>query len=236
MSYCVNCGVELADSHAQCPLCGTSVVNPAAKAAPGSGEAPYPPAQPRVSPRFKSGLAALLSALILLIPVGLCLFNDFNDDGRISWSLLVAGGEVLLFILVFGPFLFPRYRPLLSAIVDGVSVTGYLLLIAFVTDGDWFLCFALPLAALATLFTCIFVLIVARKGHVGFFVKVGSFLLLCGAYAIALEWCVAAYFDTVRFTGWSVYASVPCVIVGVVSFILHGSPAVKEELRRRFFI
>ena len=29
MSYCVNCGVELAPSEKRCPLCGVEVVNPA---------------------------------------------------------------------------------------------------------------------------------------------------------------------------------------------------------------
>ena len=236
MSYCVNCGVELADSQAQCPLCGERVVNPAAKIAPGTGEAPYPPATPRISPKFKSGFAALLAALILLIPIGLCLFNDFSDDGHIGWSLLVSGGEMLLFVIVFGPFLFKRYRPLLSAFVDGVCITGYLLLIAFVTDGDWFLRLALPLAVAASVFACVIVFLFTRRKHVGFFVKVGSILLLCGAYTVAIEWCVSSYVDALRFTGWSVYALVPCIIVGVVAFILHGSPAVKEELRRRFFI
>ena len=28
MSYCVNCGVELAPSEKNCPLCGTPVINP----------------------------------------------------------------------------------------------------------------------------------------------------------------------------------------------------------------
>ena len=236
MSYCVNCGVELSDSQAQCPLCGQQVVNPAAPVLPGEGKAPYPASEPRVSPKFKSGLAALLAALILLIPIGLCLFNDFSDDGRISWSLLVSGGTLLLFIIVFGPFLFQHYRPLLSTFVDGVSVTGYLFLIEYVTGGHWFLRFALPLAAVATVFASLFVFLITRKKHVGFFVKVGSLLLLCGAYTVAIEWCVSDYFETARFSGWSVYACVPCIIIGVVAFILHGSPAVKEELRRRFFI
>ncbi len=42
MSYCVHCGVELAESEARCPLCNTKVVDPAAPQQ-GNGKTPYPP-------------------------------------------------------------------------------------------------------------------------------------------------------------------------------------------------
>ena len=41
MSYCVHCGVELADSEKRCPLCHTRVVDPASPDA-GQGRPPYP--------------------------------------------------------------------------------------------------------------------------------------------------------------------------------------------------
>ena len=43
MSYCVNCGVELARCEKKCPLCGVEAVNPASPAGP-EGEA-FPQAQ-----------------------------------------------------------------------------------------------------------------------------------------------------------------------------------------------
>ena len=39
--YCVNCGVELADSETVCPLCGTRVFHPDLSRP--QADAPYPP-------------------------------------------------------------------------------------------------------------------------------------------------------------------------------------------------
>ena len=39
MSYCVHCGVELADCEPKCPLCGTEVLDP--KAPNRKGHIPY---------------------------------------------------------------------------------------------------------------------------------------------------------------------------------------------------
>ena len=54
MSYCVNCGVELSDGAASCPLCGTPAWKPDREALP------YFPTKPAVVPPASRRAAALL--------------------------------------------------------------------------------------------------------------------------------------------------------------------------------
>ena len=69
--YCVNCGVELADSETVCPLCGTRVFHPdlPRKQAP----SPYP-ADPHGKPEEvnRSGILFVLTMLAHLLPAHCC--------------------------------------------------------------------------------------------------------------------------------------------------------------------
>ena len=75
--YCVNCGVELADSETVCPLCGTRVFHPdlPRKQAP----SPYP-ADPHGKPEEvnRSGILFVMTMLALL-PAVICLLCDWRS-------------------------------------------------------------------------------------------------------------------------------------------------------------
>ena len=63
--YCINCGVELADSETVCPLCGTRVFHPDMPRQ--QGEPPFPP-DPMGHPEEvnRSGVLFILTVLALL--------------------------------------------------------------------------------------------------------------------------------------------------------------------------
>ena len=92
--YCVNCGVELADSETVCPLCGTRVFHPdlPRKQAP----SPYP-ADPHGKPEEvnRSGILFVMTMLALL-PAVICLLCDWRINGGIVWSGYAAGAIGLL--------------------------------------------------------------------------------------------------------------------------------------------
>ena len=85
MSYCVNCGVELSDGAASCPLCGTPAWKPDREALP------YFPTKPAVVPPASRRAAALLLTA-MLASVSLCcgLLNLILATAH-PWSLYVAG-------------------------------------------------------------------------------------------------------------------------------------------------
>ena len=102
--YCVNCGVELADSETVCPLCGTRVFHPdlPRKQAP----SPYP-ADPHGKPEEvnRSGILFVMTMLALL-PAVICLLCDWRINGGIVWSGYAAGAIGLLYVLIVLPMWF----------------------------------------------------------------------------------------------------------------------------------
>ena len=126
MSYCVNCGVELAPSEKRCPLCGVEVVNPA-KPWTEPEALPYSDNAERIRRIDRRYLAGLIS-LVLLIPAIVCMFCDILD-GRLSWSLLVTGALLNVFVIFLVPMMLHRPSALLLIALDTVSTSAYLLLI-----------------------------------------------------------------------------------------------------------
>ena len=140
--YCVNCGVELADSETVCPLCGTRVFHPdlPRKQAP----SPYP-ADPHGKPEEvnRSGILFVMTMLALL-PAVICLLCDWRINGGIVWSGYAAGAIGLLYVLIVLPMWFSHPNPVVFVPVDFAAIGLYLLYIDLVTKGGWFLSFAFP--------------------------------------------------------------------------------------------
>ncbi|MEG1385319.1 MAG: hypothetical protein RSD08_08485, partial [Oscillospiraceae bacterium] len=75
MSYCVNCGVELAESEKRCPLCNTEVINPS-KPEHRVREYPYPKRVETLSRQIDKRFLVWIAGMIMLIPTIVTLFCD----------------------------------------------------------------------------------------------------------------------------------------------------------------
>ena len=75
-----------------------------------------------------------------------------------------------------------------------------------------------------------------RKKRIGSLVKAGSLLISAGLYTLLAEWVLSLHFAGLTFPHWSIYTSVPCVIIGLICFVVNALPEVKDQLKRRFFI
>ena len=103
MSYCVHCGVELADCESKCPLCGTEVLDP--KAPNRKGKPLYPPSPVRTQQQVSRPSLLGLLTLIFLIPVLLCIVCDLSVNRQIEWSGYVIGAFFLLYVAIAAPLL-----------------------------------------------------------------------------------------------------------------------------------
>ena len=84
MSYCVNCGVELADSEKYCPLCHTEVINPRSPYKEPS-EFPYPRQIERIASHIDRRFFASISTFILLLPAFITILCDLLTDASLNW-------------------------------------------------------------------------------------------------------------------------------------------------------
>ena len=230
--YCVNCGVELADSETVCPLCGTRVFHPDLSRP--QADAPYPPDH-HVKPEDvnRSGILFVMTMLALL-PAVICLLCDWRINGGIVWSGFAAGAIGLLYVLIVLPMWFKRPNPVIFVPVDFVAIGLYLLYIDLAVKGGWFLSFAFPVtAAIGLLLTAVVALVrYVRGGDLYIF---GGALILAGGLAVLIEFLINVTFGIHKALLWSIYPLAAGVILGGMLLVIAICKPLRKSLHRKFF-
>jgi len=233
MSYCVNCGVRLADSEARCPLCGVPVVNPAEPDRVLS-EPPFPPQATHAASLRERRAALVSAAILLLIPLLSTLVCDLALNGEVTWSRFVVAGYLALYAFLFAPAAFRRHRVTYSILTDYAAVLLSLGLLNLYTGGRWFASFALPLT---TVFGALIYTVYLLVRHTPWnMLKVGSAVLGgTGLFTLFTEWLINRTFYPGKTLLWSLFIMIPCVVVSIVFAIVDSSRELKQSVKRRFF-
>lgn len=233
MAYCVKCGVELADSEEKCPLCGTVVYHPEIKR--NTANKPFPAydteAEEEVS---KNGLLLILT-MISFVSFAVSLLCDFNISGHVSWSAYVTGALILLYSIFVFPLCFKNPNPVLLAVLDFLEGGLYLYLINYMTGGNWFWTFALPITAGAMIITVTVTALVyyLRKGRLCI---LGGAIFAFGFFALLIEYLLNTTFGFRDRIIWSFYPLCACIAVGTIIMIAGLCRPLREYLHRKFFI
>lgn len=231
MSYCVHCGVELDPSLNKCPLCSTPVLDPN-NIPYFEVSSPYPAIKGKVEPIRKKDAAIFVSVLFITICITCGLLNWLVFSASL-WSLLVTGFCLVLWVICI-PFIFYRkLSPYLSVFLDGLAVSFYLYLISRLTgSADWLFYLGLPIVAMSTILSEVFMLFILRVNR-SFFAVTLYILSLISLSCIGTELLCRNYLgDPLRVT-WSAIVLTVCVvfIIAIVTILLL--PRVREEARRR---
>jgi len=234
MSYCVNCGVELEKGEKYCPLCHVEVLNPKAPWQE-PVERPYPRYLETLVHRIDRRYFATLAGLILLIPILITFLLDILDGSGLSWSAYIVGAMALLFIFIVFPFYFKRYHTVIFLSVNCAAILLYLLFIERMNGGHWFVGIGLPVTVAASIGIIILAMLFTKKNGMTMLKKSASVLFALGLFVLVVE-VIIRLNETAPFDlKWSLYALIPCAILGVAAMILEHRKNVKEEIRRRLF-
>lgn len=236
MSYCVNCGVELAASDSKCPLCGVEAVNPK-NPWKEPAEKPYPNRVDAVMRRADRRLAGSLLLLIFLTPILICSANDFLYNRALSWSLYVVGAMLLAMVVVTLPLFFQKAHPILCMGIDFFATLLYMLLIERLSKPEkpWFINLALPIVLVTyALIFLLWLIFRKRKGELMLFI--GLLVYASGVLSVVVELLVSAHNSSSALPSWSWYSFIPCAIVGSLFLILNTRKVWRENIRRRFFL
>ena len=229
--YCVNCGVELADSETVCPLCGTRVFHPdlPRKQAP----SPYP-ADPHGKPEEvnRSGILFVLTMLALL-PAVICLLCDWRINSGIVWSGYAAGAIGLLYVLIVLPMWFSHPNPVVFVPVDFAAIGLYLLYISCATGGHWFLSFAFPTVGCIGLIVTAVVALTRYTSGGDLFIYGGAMILL-GGLSVLVEFFMKITFGTRMFV-WSLYPLSAFFIIGMMLIVIGICRPLRESLKKKLF-
>jgi len=233
MSYCIKCGVELADSEPKCPLCGTVVYHPDIKRA--EGKTPYPNYQDNSHETINQSGVLFVVSIICLIPIALSLLSDLSINGSINWAGYAVGAIMLIYVIAILPIWFRRPNPVIFSSADFAAVALYLFYIDFVTKGSWFFSFALPIVGGIALIvvTVITLMRYVRRGYLYMF---GGGLIASGFFVVLLESLINNTFHMQDKLVWSIYPLVAFFLIGASLIVIAICKPLKESLHRKFFI
>ncbi len=236
MSYCVNCGVELAPAEKKCPLCGVQVINPVAPVSDFPTSKSYPARMEKISKKIDRKYFASLASILLMIPLLITVIVDLITGDGLSWSLYVIGALFLLFVWGAFPFFFPKIHVFLFTVLDGIVLIVFVFGIAFVSGGDWFLPLGLPISSSVVLLALgLATLFCGKKHRVAGLSKLAAVLFASGLLTVSIELILDAYRKVSIIPEWSLYAFVPCVFLGLCAAVLQHRRNFKEQIKKRLF-
>lgn len=234
MSYCVNCGVKLADSEKACPLCETEVHNPKQPWTE-PAQRPYSSKVDTLVERVDRKFGVWLASLFLLIPAIITLITDLMTSFSISWSAYVIGACALIYVIVLFPLLFKKPKPYLYLLLDVVCVLIYLLLIDYFTGGvPWFLPLAMPITLIAAAFVTLALFVLRLKDYPNLY-KASALLSSVGILCVALNLVLNAYHGLRILPDWSLFALSPCIVLSIMMVFTERHKTFKDKIRRRLF-
>ena len=232
MSYCVNCGVELADSEKCCPLCGTEVVNPR-KPWREPESFPYPQHLEPVRKRANRVFFASVMSLLLCVPVAVTLLSDLLPDGTLTWSGLVAGALALFFVWFLFPLFCQRYYLLRLMALDCAATLAYLKLIEYAVRGHWFLPVGMPITVGVSALVLLCALALRNRRRLSVGVRAACVFVAISAAAVWIDLVVRRAVTGGWGVGWSLYVLPPCIALALVSILLSRHKHFREELHKR---
>ena len=230
--YCIKCGVQLADTEKKCPLCATVVYHPEIE--PEDALPLYPPDRFPAPYAGSKAVQIVLSAFCLLA-ICITLLCDLQINGSVTWSGYVFGSLIIAYTALVLPYWFRRPNPVVFLPIVFAATGLNLLYINHVTEGDWFLSFALPVTGGIGLITTAATALLryVRRGKLYI---LGGVMIVFGAFMLLLEFLICMTFSAVRFVGWSLYPLVAFVIIGGMLIVLAVSNSAREIVKRKTFI
>ena len=228
--YCINCGVKLAPTEKECPLCATRVFHPdlvAEEAEPLFPPERYPEADNH------SLLPQIIVSAAFLLPLLIVLLCDLQINGTVTWSGYVIGGLLVSYVILVLPVWFRSPNPVIFVPCGFAAVAVYLLYIDLFTGGGWYLTFGLPVVggvcliatAMVTLFRYL------RRGRLYI---LGGGVIATGALAVLVEFLMVITFD-LPVIAWSAYPLIVFTLLGGVLIFLAICRPARKMMERKFF-
>ena len=230
--YCANCGVKLADSENQCPLCATPAFHPNIQRQP--GQRLYPQGELKTQ-KVSPWITLIIATTIYLLPMLTVLIADWQLNHKITWSGYVVGAMLACYVCLVLPFWFPRPNPVIFVPCGFGAVALFLMYVDWSCRGGWFYSFALPVvAAIGGIVTAVTVLMRHFPGS-RLYIFGGAALGL-GLFMPVMECLLVLTFQSIAFVGWSFYPLLSLGLLGGLLIFLAICRPARETMERKFFI
>ena len=232
MSYCVNCGVELEESLAFCPLCNTPVINLSAVGKQRFATSPFAQEKGMVDAVHTSDWAILLSTVLASTAAACGLLNLFVFTSKL-WSIPVIGLCILLWVYGIPFFIYTKLPMYVAFLFDGVITGLFLYIITFMTDSDnWFFGIGIPIVIFVTILTEI-LWILYKKLSSSFLATAFYFIVGIGTLCVGIEIILDLYFKGFISLYWSTVPLTACIIMCSALAVILSRKRLRNSVRKR---
>lgn len=233
MSYCVNCGVELAESAVKCPLCDTTVINPNILNTKKS-DPPFPE-KIEIPKATKNKFSAIIISLLILLPNIICVITNLLFTPTILWSIYVVSSSAMFWFLFIFPFFMKGNRKYLTIAVDAIATAAYIFIFYYYNSArtGWFWKLAVPLDV--GVFACIAILVAyfsEKRPLTKSLIAVFTALTAVNIYICLV---VNLYATSVIVTYLTMIFAVSCLILLLFFVAVEKNYKLRAWLSRKFF-
>lgn len=232
---CKNCGVELEEDMAVCPLCGQPAGSDLGSES-SQDLALNGPRPPFVSPRMsrpQKKVTWQVISIILLSGSAASFIVDFFINHQITWSEYTVAIGLTIFSYV-SLFAFWEQQPIFEIIAGFVVSSFFLLLLDALTNGiSWSIWLAIPLLFAANLIVILLMAIIRSSRYKGINLIAYGF---CGAALLSVFVEAAlSFFETRQIRlRWSIIVTACLIPVIVVLYFLHYRFKKGRDLKKTF--
>jgi len=217
MNTCINCGVELDDGMAVCPLCGKSPGNKNSKEDIGGN---HPSDIITFNKKENRKHVWELGGILTFSSIAVCTIVDLLISRKLDWSLY-SDVSVLALWMTLTLILFLKGRMLVF--FSGIMIILLSALLAFDlidTGPDWFFPVGLPLAISSSVTGWLIALLYRKARFKGFNIIAASLIILAGL-TILTELILDNYFHGITDLRWSLIAAVSVLPVALILTFYH---------------
>ncbi len=233
MSYCVHCGVKLADYEKRCPLCETEVIDPNRTKV--STEVNFQDRMDINGKKINKKFLVLLISLALLIPFAVVAIIDLVASQGLTWAFYVFGAGLIIWTFIVLPIYFEGKSSYFYLTADLIVSSVYILILSLLnTSEKWLMAIALPIILSAGLCAYLIIFILQAKG-IGKIEKGGWITIVFSLLPLAIDIAVTHYLTQSFMPVWAWYVSIPLLILGVVLVVASKSITMSEWIRRNLF-
>ena len=195
---------------------------------------PLYPTDKQPGSRKRNFLPQVVIATAFVLPMLIVLICNWQLSGDFTWSGYVVGALLLCYVAMGLPRWFARPNPVIFTPCVFAAAGLYLWYIAWRTEGNWYLTFALPVTGAVCLIVTAVVTLVkyVRKGKLYIY---GGALMAFAGLMLGMEFLLMLTFE-LRFIGWSLYPlAVLLVLGGLLIFLAICRPA-RDMMERKTFL
>lgn len=230
--YCINCGVQLADTEKSCPLCQTRVYHPELTQPDAT---PLYPNHNEPKKQVKRWSILLILTILYLLPISICLVCDLTVSGTLEWSGYVVGGMLIFYSAVMLPSWFEHPNPVIFTPITFGVIAAFLLYVCFATGGSWFLTLALP-ATIAVALIVTAAVTLCRYIVKGRLYIYGGTIIAFGIFCLLLEFLLTITFPMPPMFTWSLYPLISLTLLGAAVLTTAIFKPLRESLEKKFFL